>query len=106
MYAYVQDGAIDHLSAEPPHVGRRADGRTVSGYHLLPPSELAALGWVEVQDAGPPAHDPATQRVDRELTVTPEGGVVADYTVTELPPQPPNPHLGQHLDPVIGARDA
>ena len=60
MWVYVENGEIKKI--ELPRVGTLSDGRTVSGYHMLPEETLRAEGWLPVED-NPPAYDPATHYI-------------------------------------------
>ena len=80
-------------------------GRPVSNYPALPADTLYAEGWRDVQDDGPPEHDPETHYARRTGYVyDPDTDTVtATYEVVE---RPPDPDAGDHLDPQIGAPDA
>lgn len=90
-YAHV---TADGVTAGPlPTAGVLSDGRSVSGYDLLPPATLKAEGWLPVVDSPPP-----TAAADEELTSTLEvrgDTVVRVHTVTKRRPPEPAP-----LDPV------
>ena len=103
--ARIVDGTIEH---GPPHVATLTDGRRVSGYDRLPPSVLAAEGWVEIVDHGEPDHDPDSQYLVAELEVDGDE-IVRTWTVVDLPddPTPDVPVTPDgHHDPAIGAPDA
>lgn len=89
-YAHVTDGTIDRVGL--PRTGTLADGRTVSGYDRLPPKILAAEGWAQVVDDGPPKYDPATHQAVRTLEVV-DGIPTATYRIEELPPAEPDPDV-------------
>lgn len=94
-YVLVEDGEI--VSTTLPEVGELLDGRQVSGFNKLPPEDLAELGWLPVEDPGPPNHDPETQFVDSSLQVV-DGTVVRVWVVETRPPEPePVPALEDRI---------
>jgi len=102
QHARVDGGEV--TATRLPRVGRLADGRTVSGYHRLPPATLYAEGWRPLVDGGPPDHDPQTHYPVRTGYVYDADDDVVG-AVWELREVPPDPDDGHH-DPPIGAPDA
>lgn len=101
MRVRVQNGEI--TAYQLPIHGDLSTGERVSHYHRLPAAVFESEGWVEVEDDGPPPHDPTTEFAQQSLEVNESGGVVAVYTIHSLPP---DPSQGDHLDPQVGAPDA
>lgn len=94
-FARIKDGAV--VAVGLPRTGVLADGSTVSHYPALPADVLYAEGWREVEDDGPPDHDPETHFTTRELTVDGDE-VVAVYAIHERPPEPePGPSLEEQV---------
>lgn len=87
-YALIDNGEVSRVGL--PRTGTLADGRTVSGFDLLPAATLKGLGWLPLDDPGPPEHDPATERVVRSYDVL-QTKVNVVYAVEELPEPPPDP---------------
>lgn len=99
-YALIQDGQI--VNTVLPETGFLLDGRAVSGFNKLDSETLRELGWIPIEDAGPPEYDPETQRVEQTLVVGAET-VIALYTVIDIPEPDPVPDPGPTLEERITA---
>lgn len=85
----VKDGEI--IERALPRTGVLSDGRSVSGYHLLPAATLKGEGWLPVVD-NKPEYDSDTERLIRSEKIE-KDRVVISYTVEALPelePEPPS----------------
>ncbi len=67
-----------------PRTGTLADGRTVSGYHLLPEETLKAEGWLPVKDK-PPLYNAETHYVEFTGYDIQKDKVVKQYQVRAVP---------------------
>lgn len=82
MWALVENGEIKKFDL--PKTGKLKDGRTVSGYNLLPEEVLRDEGWLPVED-NPPEVDPETQVIVVEGYEILPDKVVKQYRVIDKP---------------------
>ena len=83
----VKDGEI--IERALPRTGVLSDGRSVSGYHLLPVATLKDEGWLPVVD-DKPDYDPASEQLIRAEKIE-KDRVVINYTIEPLPEPEPEP---------------
>ena len=67
-----------------PKTGTLSDGRTVSGYHLLPIETLKEEGWLPLEDIEP-EYNPETQYVRQTGYDILSDKVVKLYEVMDIP---------------------
>jgi hypothetical protein len=82
----VKDGEI--IERALPRTGVLSDGRSVSGYHLLPEAILQAEGWLPVEEVKP-KYDPKTQQLSGPAEQILKDKIVLTWQVEPLPtPEP------------------
>lgn len=77
---YVKVEGNQVVATELPEVGVLKDGRTVSGYHLLPEDALKEEGWLPLVD-NPPTYDPSSEVLKFVGYDIKETKVIAKYEV-------------------------
>lgn len=70
-----------------PKTGQLKDGRTVSGYDLLPNETLMNEGWLPLEEQKP-EYDEETQLLQFGEYIIEEDKVIAVYTVIDVPQEP------------------
>lgn len=106
-YALIEDGNI--VSVGLPQIGTLPDGSQVSGFDKLEPEVLSEMGYVPIEDLGPPGHDVNTQVVEQGYEVL-DDKVRVVYTVQEKPEPEPEPEpvasTQEQLDALIAKLEA
>lgn len=107
-YALVEDGVV--VSTQLPSSGALPDGSQVSGFDKLDADTLRTIGWIPIDDNGPPEYDSETQWVERALEVDGDS-VTAVYTTHDIVvngPVPPTDfeRLQAHADALQDLADA
>ena len=78
MYAKIENGNVVQVGL--PQSGVLNDGRTVSGYNLLPANVLKAEGWLPLEQIIP-AYDAETQQIVHDSYVVKTDKVTEIFTV-------------------------
>lgn len=101
IYARVEKGEVTEIGL--PETGILKDGRTVSGYNLLPEKILKKEGWVIVEEERP-AYDQATEHLVGPNYKVKGNKVVAEYTVERnATPQPVVDERAKLINEIDGA---
>lgn len=92
IYARVEKGEVVEVGL--PQTGILKDGRTVSGYNLLPEKILKQEGWLPVEDERP-EHDSTTEYLVGPTYKARGKRVVAEYAVEKI--SVPDPVVDERL---------
>mgnify|MGYP001047545328 FL=1 len=88
---YVQliegENGIEVIEKPLPKTGTLKDGRTVSGYDLLPEETLIQEGWLPLIEQKP-EYDEETQLLQFDKYIIEEDKVIAVYTAIDVPQEP------------------
>lgn len=93
MWVHLADGQIV-ASGPLPTKGTDVQGRAVANFHLLPPADIEAAGWVEAVETDPPDTAPGEQAIGQVELV--DGVPTVTWTVVDVPVP------DGHYDPQIG----
>ena len=80
MYAKAENGNVIQVGL--PQSGVLKDGRTVSGYNLLPANVLKAEGWLPLEQVIP-AYNAETQHIEHDSYIVESDKVTESFTVCE-----------------------
>ena len=78
MYAKIENGNVIQVGL--PESGILKDGRTVSGYNLLPTNSLKVEGWLPLEQTIPD-YDAETQHIEHDSYVIETDKVTETFTV-------------------------
>ena len=81
MYVLIEDGVIVQDSL--PLSGYLKDGRSISGYSMLPEEVLLGEGWLQAERVMP-EYDPATQRLVVDSVETTGNKAVITYRAMDI----------------------
>ena len=82
-YAKVENWQVTQAGL--PTTGVLKDGRTVSGYNLLPDNILKSEGWLPLID-NPPEYNQETEYLEHAGYTISETEVITNYTVKQIGP--------------------
>lgn len=80
MYVKIENGNVTEVTL--PQSGVLKDGRTVSGYNLLPDAVLKAEGWLSLEQTIP-SYDAETQHLEHDSYVIETDKVIETFTICE-----------------------